>query len=798
MAEANSSSNGLHGRIAAIAEAWIRLKSGWDTSHLQSLYQRVCQISEESGELSLFQLNEAAFSLEVYLSSFVDHPKPPSEEQLAEIEGLVRTLQAAAGEAPADVATAPAEPAQPDLPARSVRNFYTLLSTDSPAQPLLDAIRAGECQASEFHDPAQLLAAMQTELPGLVLTDTGQTDKLTRVSETIMRLRREQALDIPLVFVSENSLLSVRVAAMRAGASAYFVMPFDAEAIARQLTAMVCNTDEPAYRVTVVEDDASQAEFAAAILRRAGIEVDTVTEPLAVVDALQAFHPDLILMDIYMPEVNGLELTSIIRDFNEFVTTPIVFLSGERDADKQMDALSFGGDDFITKPVEADRLVSMVTHRIRRARKVREALAGGPHVRDQVTGLLSRNTFTSRAAEVLAGKHGGPTANALLLLRPDALIGLQAQIGIGGLDEIIAQAGERLGVLLEPHDQACRWEDHALGVLLRRNDDPALEAAAQQLQSGLTGLPHPQGLEPIAFSGGLYPLNDPAQSIDKAMRLAISACDNAVQAGGNRVARFSSPEPSSEKATPAAPDLGAVLRQALQSDSFSVYYQPLLDLQTRGSENFEILITLTAPDGEHFDWNRLEQTAASTGLQREIDRWILQRALDMLAERHASGRETQIFVRQSAGTASDPDHPGWLREQLRERQQLAGGLILDYALGDLSADLEAAQRNRQVLQELGVQLTISNFVAKPAAYKLLRYLCADYVRVSRKLLKAERTTISELISEAHRLDARVIVSNVDDPRAIDLHWSSGADYLQGDFIQRPLEDMDYDFSQVVM
>ena len=44
----------------------------------------------------------------------------------------------------------------------------------------------------------------------------------------------------------------------------------------------------------------------------------------------------------------------------------------------------------------------------------------------------------------------------------------------------------------------------------------------------------------------------------------------------------------------------------------------------------------------------------------------------------------------------------------------------------------------------------------------------------------------------------VIVSNIDDPRSIDLHWSSGADFLQGNFIQRPLENMDYDFSQVVI
>ena len=75
---------------------------------------------------------------------------------------------------------------------------------------------------------------------------------------------------------------------------------------------------------------------------------------------------------------------------------------------------------------------------------------------------------------------------------------------------------------------------------------------------------------------------------------------------------------------------------------------------------------------------------------------------------------------------------------------------------------------------------------------------AQYINIAPRLLKADRETISSVIDQAHQSNARVIVSNVDDPRSIDLHWSSGADYLQGNFIQRPLENMDYDFSQVVI
>ncbi len=786
----------LDGRIAAIEEAWLHLKAGWDGERLQALYQRVCEISESSQRLSLFQLNEAAFSLEVYLSSFVDTPAPPSGEQLTEIEGLVRGLQAVATEAAAVTAAT-----EPDDHVACTRNIYALVDESSPAAAVAAAVGERGCQVTRFTDVDQLVGSLAMEVPALIVTDTAFLDRLSPLSDARRQLADRDALQVPLVFVSDQSQLSVRVSAMRAGATAYFVTPLHPAAIAGQLAAMSEAGKEVPYRITVVEDDPAQADFAATILRRAGMEVSLVTDPLQVVDALQAFQPDLILMDIYMPDVDGLELTRIIRDFNDFVTTPIVFLSGERDTGKQMDALSVGGDDFIAKPIEPRRLISVVQHRIRRSRRLCDALAGGRRLRDPVTGLLSRNVFLSHAAAVIDQPTPGPRSNALLYLQPDDLDGLLERLGIGALDALIAAAGDRLKPLLAAQDLACRWRDHSLLVLLRRDTGDLLAEAAETLQQGV-GVPP----EDPTFCAGLRLLQHADEDLDMAIAKTIAACRSPLAAPDDEAASTATTDTggSREPARPPTPipsasqNLTELIRTALSDDSFGVYYQPLLNLQTQGSENYEILLALPGPQGETLTWRKLSEPAKRAGLQTQLDRWVLARALDILIERISSGRHTQIFVRQSLATAADPEHPRWLAEQLQARGAHGTGLVLDYALTDLSQDVKNARANQAAMEELGVQLAISRFVAKPAAYKVLRYLDADYVRVARKLLKADRETISDLIAEAHRLNARVIVSHVDDPRAIDLHWSSGADYLQGNFIQRPLEDMDYDFSQVVI
>lgn len=105
------------------------------------------------------------------------------------------------------------------------------------------------------------------------------------------------------------------------------------------------------YRVLIVEDDRSQAVFAEAILRGAGMQVEVVAVPERVLEAVERFNPDLILMDLHLPGISGTQLTEQIREIPRFLHTPVVFLTGDQDPDRQLEVLEHGGDDFILKPV---------------------------------------------------------------------------------------------------------------------------------------------------------------------------------------------------------------------------------------------------------------------------------------------------------------------------------------------------------------------------------------------------------------------------------------------------------------
>ena len=128
---------------------------------------------------------------------------------------------------------------------------------------------------------------------------------------------------------------------MRAGADAFVALPAPIDEVTTRIAELLAADNADPYRILIVEDDRSQAIFAESILRKAGMTTRMVTDPLAALDQLDAFQPELILMDLYMPTCDGMELTAIIREREAFVSTPIVFLSGEHNRGKAFRGTGF-------------------------------------------------------------------------------------------------------------------------------------------------------------------------------------------------------------------------------------------------------------------------------------------------------------------------------------------------------------------------------------------------------------------------------------------------------------------------
>ena len=245
------------------------------------------------------------------------------------------------------------------------------------------------------------------------------------------------------------------------------------------------DADEP-YRVLIVEDDRSQAMFAESVLGGSGIQTHAVAKAADVLPALDAFRPELVLMDLHLPDMEGTSLTQRIRAHEQFAHIPIVFLTGDPDPELQYQALEVGADDFLSKPIRPRHLIAAVQSRVQRARALYRAQDPGQD-RNPATGLLHRPELMRRIAA-----HPPGTGGALCVEIQNAGA-LRDRYGFAGFEHLMNEAGRHLAAIVGELD-AARLNDNVFAVFAPAADEPALEAWARKLREGL-------GRDPIDIAG---------------------------------------------------------------------------------------------------------------------------------------------------------------------------------------------------------------------------------------------------------------------------------------------------------
>jgi diguanylate cyclase (GGDEF)-like protein len=376
----------LPGRLQALVEEWnALLGKGWNQDGARALHRSVHGLIGTAGSLGFAKMPKTARRLERRLVALLEGTQPPSPEVSSEvIEWFERMGEDATAEAddgfdPSSFENA----AEWGSPLFEPRNLIVVVEQEDPFAREL-ALQLGHFgfELQMFKEIDDLVSEGVERRPAAVIMDLSSPEGELLGEEVATKVREALGEPVPLVLVSNRSDIEARLDAVRAGCSSYFIKPVNYSDVLETLDRLTRSEPEP-YRILIVDDESDTAEFHSTNLEAAGLETVTVTDPLDVMSQIVEFHPDVILMDVYMPGCTGLELAMVIRQEEAFVGVPIVFLSRETDRMKQIAALGEGGDDFFTKPVPADQLVPAVSARAQRGRTLRLFME-----KDGLTGLF--------------------------------------------------------------------------------------------------------------------------------------------------------------------------------------------------------------------------------------------------------------------------------------------------------------------------------------------------------------------------------------------------------------------------
>ena len=169
-------------------------------------------------------------------------------------------------------------------------------------------------------------------------------------------------------------------------------------------------SDQKPSKILIVDDEPDVADLVAYHLRAKGYQVETVNDPTASIGAARSFLPDLLILDIMMPDLNGMQICRIIRADPRLQQVPIIFLTAKAEENDRISGFETGCDDYICKPFSTKELVLRVQSILRRVSD--DAPAEAKHLQaGQIVLDIERHEVTL---------HGRPvelTATEFKLLR---------------------------------------------------------------------------------------------------------------------------------------------------------------------------------------------------------------------------------------------------------------------------------------------------------------------------------------------------------------------------------------------
>lgn len=343
---------------------------------------------------------------------------------------------------------------------------------------------------------------------------------------------------IPIIFISSTDDAAMRLLAVKTGGIAYITTPIDFANLIEKIDQILKPEYEKSpFRILIVEDSLTQASVLSKKLKNAGMIVEILTNPLLISHLLTEFRPDLILLDLYMPECTGVELTKVIRQQDSFVSIPIVYLSIEEDFQKQFQAVSFGGDDFLPKSISTEKLISSITTRVLRYRTLHAEM-----VQDSLTGLLNHTRILELLNLEIARIKRNNAPLSFVMIDLDDFKRINDTYGHPVGDRVIKSLARILKQRLRKTDSIGRYGGEEFAVILPQTQASTVFQTLEDIRQTFAKLVHQVNHSTeefsITFSAGLAEYSNTINTLEKLVQAADHALYLAKKQGSNQVVLY--------------------------------------------------------------------------------------------------------------------------------------------------------------------------------------------------------------------------------------------------------------------
>lgn len=412
-------------------------------------------------------------------------------------------------------------------------NFPLVVLLASDAGALGDLLLQMEHYGYAFKVFSDYSAGLQFALSNAaVALIVGLEEEIGLGTRALLRQANQQGLK--WFAMSSHAGFALRLQAVRLETQGFFALPLTVSCLADALDPLAYAAREEPYRVMILDDSATVlASVKKALEPFSNLSLCAIRQPELVLQTLQEFSPDVLLLDFHMQGCTGLEVAKIIRHNRAFESIPIVYLTSETREEVQQEALRHGGDEFLTKPISQAQLVNTVIGKAERYRGLRKLM-----VEDSLTGLFNHVKTKALLQQALLQGERQELPVCYAMIDIDHFKQVNDRYGHAVGDRVLRTLARYLKQRLRRSDVVGRYGGEEFAVVFF---EATLEQAEERLNSIREGFfriyhTYEDGIFSVSFSAGLAQYPDHGNMMDL-MLAADAALYAAKRAGRNRICR---------------------------------------------------------------------------------------------------------------------------------------------------------------------------------------------------------------------------------------------------------------------
>ena len=570
--------------------------------------------------------------------------------------------------------------------------------------------------------------------------------------------------------------------------------------------------------ILIVDDVLENIRLLASMLECNGYQTRKATNGLMALTSVEAAPPDLILLDIRMPDMNGYEVCERLKSNPETAHIPIVFLSAADEVTDKVQGFKVGGADYITKPFYLEEVLTRVQYQIttiavqqtilqlntQLEERVRERTQQLEIVNSQLskmafhdplTQLPNRALLMARLGEAMEQQKTDPGYQlAVLYLDCDRFKTVNDSLGHLAGDELLVAISQRLQSALRPEDSLARLGGDEFVVLLTKiTDSHTVTQIAERILSRFTSSFRIREQDVfVSFSIGIVSNCSAYRNPEKLLGDADAAMYRAKSSGKNQYQIFT---PVMHQVAYQNLQLETDLRKALQQQEFVLHYQPIVELATGIVVGAEALIRWCHPTQGVIPPAQFIPVAEETGFILQLSDWVLREAccqLRLWQSLRVVKPSFSVSVNISACQFAQPNFIQQIDDILAATQLSPECLKLEITETALMQQTASAINVIYNLRERFIQLSIDDFGTGYSSLSYLHSFPVDTLKIDRSFIQRLHESSSTLglvtaivqIAKTMRMD--LIAEGIETNEQLTQLKRLGCQFGQGHLFSHPL------------